>query len=75
MKCCWVWKILFNAAKMCPQCGACTMAMSWGGLPGKAEVPVATADENANLVGPEILVVNTTGSSMLLFLTILCFEE
>ena len=57
------------------QCGACTIAMSWGELPGKAQVPVATANEKANLVGSEILVVNTTVSSIWFFLTILCFEE
>ena len=57
------------------QCGACTMAMGWAEVPGKAEVPVATTGKKANLVGPEVLVVNTTVSSMLFFLTILCSDE
>ena len=61
--CCWTWKRLLRAARMGLQCGACTMAMGWAEVPGKAEVPVATAGKKTNLVGPEILVVNATGSS------------
>ena len=75
LKCCWNWKAVLSAAKMGLQCEACTIAMSWGELPGKAKMPAATGDEKANLVGSEALVVNTTVSNKWFFLTILCFEE